>query len=83
MKIAYSADDKECQLAFPSLARMGLFIEVSGEQEISLSLKFLEEGEVWPQAGALEEGYTLKSRFEIPRWVVVVVQRAEQGGETE
>jgi len=84
LKIAYSADDKECQLAFSSQARMGLLIDMVGDQEISFSLRFLEEEEIWPQAGALEkEGYTLKSRFETPGWVVIVVQRSQQGGDTE
>lgn len=82
LRASYSTDDKECQLTLFSTQRMGLLIEVAGV-EITFSLKFLEEGEVWPEAEALEEGtYALRSRFEISGWVVVVVQRPEQGGET-
>jgi len=79
--VGYSIRDKECQLALSSTERMGVLIEVAAE-EINFSLKFLEEGEIWPQAEALGEEYTVKSRFEFPGWVVVVVQRTEQGGET-
>ncbi|MCD6523579.1 MAG: hypothetical protein J7K48_01040 [Thermococcus sp.] len=82
LRVTYWADEKECQLALSSIQRMGLLIEVAGA-ELTFSLKFLEQGETWPQAEALgEETYTLRSRFEISGWVVVVVQRAEQGGET-
>jgi len=81
LRVTYWADEKECQLALSSIQRMGLLIEVVGA-EVSFSLKFLEEGEVWPKAEALrEEMYTLRSKFEFPGWVVVVVQRSEQGGE--
>jgi len=83
LKIGYSTGDKECQLVFSSTQRMGLLINVA-ETEIAFSLKFLDEGEAWPQAEALEEEtYILRSRFEFPGWVVVVVQQSEQGGETE
>ena len=82
LRVTYWADEKEYQLALSSIQRMGLLIEVAGA-ELTLSLKFLEEGETWPEAEALEEGtYALRSRFEISGWVVVVVQRTEQGGET-
>jgi len=82
LRASYSTDGKECQLTLFSTQRMGLLIEVAGA-EVAFSLKFLEEGEVWPEAKALgEEMYTLRSRFEFPGWVVVVVQRTEQGGET-
>jgi len=82
LRVSYSTDGKECQLTLFSTQRMGLLIEVAGA-EVAFSLKFLEEQEVWPEAEALEEGtYMLRSRFEISGWVVVVVQRTEQGGET-
>ena len=81
LRASYSTNGKECQLRLFSTQRMGLLIEVAGA-EVTFSLKFLEEGEVWPEAEALEEEmYTLRSRFEFPGWVVVVVQRTEQGGE--
>lgn len=74
LKIVYFAGEKECQLAFSAPQRMGLLIEVAGA-EIVFSLKFLEEKEIWPDAEALKDEYTLKSRFEVPGWVVVVVGR--------
>jgi len=81
LRASYSTDGKECQLTLFSTQRMGLLIEVAGA-EITFSLKFLEEGETWPEAEALgEETYTLRSRFEFPGWVVAVVQRSNQGGE--
>jgi len=81
LRVSYSTVEKECQLTLFSTQRMGLLIEVAGV-EITFSLKFLEEGEVWPEAEALEEEmYTLRSRFKFPGWVVVVVQRTGQGGE--
>jgi len=82
LRVTYWADEKECRLALSSIQRMGLLIEVAGA-EVTFSLKFLEEGETWPEAEALgEERYTLRSRFEILGWVVVVVQRSEKRGET-
>jgi hypothetical protein len=54
---------------------MGVFMEIARE-EVHVSLQFLEEGEQWPRPQVLEE-YVLKSRFEVPGWVVVVVQKAE------
>jgi len=82
LRVTYWADEKEYQLALSSIQRMGLLIEIAGA-EVSFSLKFLEEGETWPEAEALEGGtYMLRSRFEISGWVVVVVQRFEQRGET-
>ena len=78
LRASYSTDGKECQLTLFSTQRMGLLIEVAGA-EVAFSLKFLEEQEVWPEAEALEEGtYTLRSRFEVSGWVVVVVQRTDQ-----
>jgi len=82
LRASYSSGGKECQLTLFSTQKMGLLIEVAGA-EVTFSLKFLEEGKIWPEAEALEEGtYMLRSRFEISGWVVVVVQRTEQGGET-
>ena len=82
LRVSYSTDEKECELTLFSTQKMGLLMEVVGA-EVTFSLKFLEEGETWPEAEALEEGtYALRSRFEISGWVVVVVQRTEQGGET-
>jgi len=81
LKIGYSKGDKECQLVFSSTQRMGLLIQVT-DTKITFSLKFLEEAETWSQTGALGKEYTLKRRFETSGWVVVVVQRSEQRGET-
>jgi len=82
LRVSYSTDEKECQLTLFSTQKMWLLIEVAGA-ELTLSLKFLEQGETWPEAEALgEETYMLRSRFEFPGWVVVVVQRTGQGGET-
>ena len=81
LRVSYSTDEKECELTLFSTQKMGLLMEVVGA-EVTFSLKFLEEGKIWPEAKALgEETYTLSSRFEFPGWVVVVVQRSEQGGE--
>jgi|GEM_PF-6060597 len=79
LRITYWVGEKECQLALSSPQRMGIFLEITGA-EVHLSLKFLEEGELWPEPQVLEE-YVLKSRFEVPGWVVIVVQKSEKGGE--
>jgi hypothetical protein len=75
LRISYWVGEKECQLALSSPQRMGVFMEIARE-EVHVSLQFLEEGEQWPRSQVLEE-YVLKSRFEVPGWVVVVVQKAE------
>jgi len=81
LRASYSTDGKEYRLALFSTQKMRLLIEVAGA-EVAFSLKFLEQGKTWPQGEALEEEmYTLRSRFEFPGWVVVVVQRTGQGGE--
>lgn len=81
LRVSYLTDEKECELTLFSTQKMGLLMEVVGA-EVTFSLKFLEEGKIRPEAKALgEETYTLSSRFEFPGWVVVVVQRSEQGGE--
>jgi len=80
LRITYWVEEKECQLALSSPQRMGVFIEIAGE-EVHLSLKFLKEEEIWPQPEALADEYTVKSRFEVPGWVVIVVKKSEKGGE--
>jgi|YelNatPaOPRAMG01_1025707.scaffolds.fasta_scaffold11000_4 hypothetical protein len=75
LRISYWVGEKECQLALSSPQRMGIFMEIARE-EVHVSLQFLEEEEQWPKPQVLEE-YVLKSRFEVPGWVVVVVQKAE------
>jgi len=83
LRIIYSTEDKEFQLVLASTQRMGFLIQVAGSQ-VTCSLSFLEEEEAWPAVATLEDqGYTSKTIFATPGWIVLVVQKSEQNKEAE
>ena len=76
LHISYSSDCMRYQFILTLDHRMGLLIEVY-ERRIASSLIFLSETEIWPTADTLEEEYSSKALFEVPGWVVVIVQKVE------